>query len=54
MARRAFQVMSNFSDVEDYVSEFELAKKQCYIYGATAGEVVFIRDEYEQVYRKND
>ena len=52
MARRAFQVMLNFSEVEDYVSQFELAKKQCYIYGATAGEVVFIRDEYEQVYRK--
>lgn len=51
MARRAFQILKYYSDNEGYVDEYELANKQCLIYGCTAVENRLQKDEYKGMYR---
>lgn len=52
MARRAFNVLRYYSDENNYVDQYELAIKQCLIYGVTVVENILQKDQYEGVYRK--
>lgn len=52
MAAKAFKVLKHYSDNEGYPTQYKLAIKQGLIYGATAVESIFSKDEYDQMYRK--
>lgn len=52
MARRAWSVLKHYSDEEGYVDNYDLALKQCLIYGCTAMEVVFVKDEQENIFKR--
>lgn len=54
MARRCYAILKYYSDKEGYVEEYELAKKQCFIYGCTAGEVTYWRESYSNLTRKKE
>jgi len=52
MSRLAFSTLKYYSDVESYVSNYEIALKQCLIYGVTFVEDIYIKEKVEGLYRK--
>lgn len=52
MSREAFGVLKYYSDMEDYVYNFDLAKKQAFIYDSTWTEVVYDKNKVTGVYRQ--
>lgn len=48
-AVKAYKIIKSYSDTEEYVPEFELAVKQCLIYGFTCGEIVYVKEEYDHL-----
>lgn len=52
MSREAFGAIKYYSEQEDYVYNYELAKKQCFIYGTTWVENVYDKNKVTGVYRR--
>ena len=51
MSREAYGTLKYYSDMEDFVYNFELAKKQCLIYGHTWVETVYDKSKVTGPYR---
>jgi len=54
MARIAFGTIKYYSDLEKYTNQYDLAVKQCLIYGSTVMENEISRNYYEGIFRKID
>jgi hypothetical protein len=52
MSREAFGTLQYYSDLEDYKYNYELAMKQCLIYGETWVEDVYDRNKVNGIYRQ--
>lgn len=54
MSREAYSTLKYYSDLEDFVYNFELAKKQALIYDSTWTEVVYDKNKVTGVYRRSE
>ena len=52
MSREAFSTLKYYSDMEDYVHNYELACKQCLIYGTTWVESIYDKNKVTGPYRQ--